>query len=183
MPESALAPEDVLAFWFEEADRALWFGKDDDFDALIRQRFGDLHAELAKEVPGAWLGTREGVLAAIIVLDQFSRNLFRGDGRSYAQDADALSLANLAIDRGWDGTYADDEKQFLYMPFMHGEHIDIQNRAVELYDAAKLKQPAEFARKHRDVILEFGRFPGRNAALGRENSAPEQAYLDDGGGF
>ncbi|MGB3721822.1 MAG: DUF924 family protein [Pacificimonas sp.] len=187
MPESALTPvetpQDVLDFWFREVDKSDWFRGGAELDAKIAARFADLHGRLSDEVPDSWLASHEGVLAAIIVLDQFSRNLFRGDARAFASDGDALNLAHLAIERVWDGDYPDDERQFLYMPFMHVEDTRGQDRSVELFGLLDDDEPLRFADKHRDVIARFGRFPGRNTALGRESTAAEQRYLDDGGGF
>lgn len=174
---------DVLRFWFEEVDHKDWFRGSEALDERIRDRFLALHRMLAADVPCGWLKTRAGLLAAIIVLDQFSRNLYRGDPRAFASDTDALNLAHLAIERGWDTDYSDDERQFLYMPFMHVEDARGQDRSVELFSLLEDDEPLEFAKAHREVINRFGRFPGRNAALSRKSTAAEQAYLDDGGGF
>lgn len=187
MSESAVAvvpgPEDVLSFWFEEAGQDRWFNGGEAFDAEIHARFGPLHERVAAEFPDAWLDSRQGVLAGIIVLDQFSRNLHRGNARAFASDTDALNLTNLAIERGWEGDYGDYERAFLYMPFMHAEDMRAQDRSVELYKALGLPEQLKFAHLHRDVIARFGRYPARNAALGRDTTPAEQAYLDAGGGF
>ena len=183
MKAEGTTPQDVLRFWFEETDEEQWFACDAAFDAAIGRRFGDLHAAVAQEFPEEWLRTREGLLAGIIVLDQFSRNLHRGCPRAYASDVDALNLAHLAIERGWDEDYTPRERQFLYMPFMHTEDLRAQDRSVELFAALGLDEPLDFARRHRDVIRRFGRFPARNEALGRETTAKEQDYLAEGGGF
>ncbi|MGB7405357.1 MAG: DUF924 family protein [Pacificimonas sp.] len=183
MPEPGIDPGEVLRFWFEELDESDWFGGCEDVDRWIAERFGALHAALAKEVPDRWLATREGVLAAIIVLDQFSRNLHRDDAAAYANDSAALSLAHLAIERGWDADYDTAPRQFLYMPFMHVEDERGQARSVELFAELGDAETLKFAEAHRDVIDRFGRFPGRNAALGRQTTAAEQAYLGEGGGF
>ena len=180
--EPAVTPQEVLGFWFLETPPEKWFKRDEAFDLEIRQRFGDLHASLSEHVPDGWLGTRDGVLAAIIVLDQFSRNLHRGDGRAFANDQDALNLAFLAMERGWAHEYPERRRAFLYMPFMHCEDMRAQDRSVELFGEIG-GENLEFAQMHRDVIAKFGRFPGRNAALGRESTAEEQRYLDEGGGF
>jgi uncharacterized protein (DUF924 family) len=177
-----IRPDEVLAFWFIETDSKLWFRRDEAFDNEIRSRFGDLHTALSKDVPDSWLATRDGVLAAIIVLDQFSRNLFRGSPRAFAQDTDALNLAHLAIERGWASDYPEHRRAFLYMPFMHAEDRRAQDRSVELFTELG-GDHLDFAKLHQGVIARFGRFPGRNKALGRESTAEEQAYLDDGGGF
>ena len=183
MPESPIGPEDVLDFWFEELSEEGWFGGGKALDERIRDRFGALHEAVAKDFPDSWLATREGLLAGILVLDQFSRNIHRGTARAYAADTDALNLANLAIERGWAEDYGPRERQFLHMPFMHAEDMRAQNEAVALFERLGLEEPADFARRHRDVIARFGRFPARNEALDRETTAEEQAYLDEGGGF
>ncbi|OWV34544.1 hypothetical protein B5C34_00195 [Pacificimonas flava] len=176
-------PQDVLAFWFEESGPEQWFAKDAAFDEEIRRRFGTLREALAAHVPDDWLATADGLLAAIIVLDQFSRNLFRGSPRAFATDTDALNLTNLAIERGWDRDFAQDRRVFLYMPFMHCEDAYAQQRSVELFEDVGAEENLEFAKAHRDVIDRFGRFPGRNEALGRTSTPEELAYLQEGGGF
>jgi|TARA_R100000501_G_scaffold13654_3_gene24919 uncharacterized protein (DUF924 family) len=177
------APQDILTFWFDETPSELHFKQDDELDRRIRDRFGAVHEDLSNHIPDAWLATHDGLLAAIIVLDQFSRNLHRGSARAFAQDQDALHLAQLAIERGWDQDYSEEERQFLYMPFMHGENMDAQDRAVELFTALRGEERPEYALGHRDIIERFGRFPNRNAALGRETTPEEQSFLDEGGGY
>lgn len=183
MPAETLRPSDVLHFWFEQAGEEKWFKRTPDFDAEIRDRFAELHGLVTAEFPESWLSSRDGLLAGIIVLDQISRNLYRGDARAYASDADALNLANLAIERGWDQDYAPQERAFCYMPFMHAEDMRAQDRSVELFAALDHKDHLKYAESHREVIRRFGRFPGRNRALARRSTPEEQAYLDEGGGF
>lgn len=176
-------PEEILTFWFEELEEDQWFKRDEKVDAEIRRRFGGLHERVAAEFPEDWLASRDGLLAGIILLDQFSRNLHRDDPRAYANDTAALNLAHLAIERGWDTDYPPAQRAFLYMPFMHTEDLRAQERGVELFTALGLEEYTKFAKLHRDVIARFGRFPARNAALERETTAAEQEYLDEGGGF
>ncbi|MEO0501331.1 MAG: DUF924 family protein [Pseudomonadota bacterium] len=177
------SPAEILTFWFDKVGADGWFGGGADLDAKIAERFGDLHAALSDHVPDDWLATPAGLLAAIIVLDQFSRNIHRGTAAAFASDADAVHLTRLAMERGWDGAYPPDCRQFVYMPFMHGESMAHQDEAVRLFAAQGLEESLDFAKRHRDVIARFGRFPHRNAALGRTTTAEEQAYLDEGGGF
>ena len=128
----------------------------------------------------AWEATAEGALALVIVLDQFPRNMFRGDARTFAADATARAVANRALKRGYDQDVAANERGFLFLPFMHSEDITDQQRCVELYRAAG-DENLKWALQHADIIRRFGRFPHRNAVLGRATTPQEQAFLDDGG--
>lgn len=179
---SAAAIDAVLGFWFEEAGPGRWFSKRASFDEEIRRRFGPLYAEAACGRLDAWRVRPDGALALIILLDQFSRNLFRDRPDAFAQDARALALAEGAIARRFDMIAPKKRRPFFYMPFMHSENLDDQNRSVELF---KARLPASanlpFAKEHRDIIVRFGRFPHRNAVLGRAMRAEEAAYLAAGG--
>ena len=170
---------DVLHFWLEEVPADKHFARDDALDATIAERFGALHAELAQGVPAHWTADPRSLLAAVIVLDQFSRNLFRDDGRAYAQDAAALALSCKALAAGDDAGMTALEKQFLYMPFMHSEQLADVERSIALMQSAGLDEAEEFARRHTAVIARFGRYPSRNAALGRTSTAEEEAFLAD----
>ena len=178
---SDIGPEDVLKFWFEECSSSDWFSRSDAFDAGLQARFGvTLEAAAAGELD-SWMQTDRGALALLIVLDQFSRNLFRGSPRSFAQDAKALDIARQLVDAGKDRQFGEFEKLFLYMPFEHSEDLPDQERCVELVGNLADKSYLEYAIAHRDVIAEFGRFPHRNGVLGREMTSAEQDYLDGGG--
>lgn len=174
-PETAQA---VLQFWFEELGPEQWWKADEAVDAAIRERFGALHARLAEAVPAEWLDTAHGRLAAIIVLDQFSRNLYRGDPRSYAQDPAALALAKETLDLGLAQELTAPEKTFLYMPFQHSEKADDQARSVALFTALGDAENLDFAEKHKLIIDRFGRFPHRNRVLGRESTQEERAFVE-----
>jgi uncharacterized protein (DUF924 family) len=185
-----MLPVDVLSFWFGEGgkSRAEWFRKDAAFDEEIRSRFGALHAEASAGGLAAWEDEPRSALALLIVLDQFSRNLFRGDARSFAQDARALAVAEKMLDRGWHRQLAPLERQFAYLPLEHAEDLARQDRAVALFEELEaspgMEGIARWAGKHRDVIRRFGRFPHRNAALGRASSPEEEAFiLTPGSGF
>jgi uncharacterized protein (DUF924 family) len=188
--------EDVLAFWFgplsddgtaDAAHTKRWFMKDAAFDAEIVERFGALHDDVAAGRRDVWLTTTRGRLALVIVLDQFSRNMFRGDPRSFAGDGRALEVALHAIDQGDDRTVARDARTFLYMPLMHSEDRATQNRCVQLFTAFRDEVPEEqrgplsnnvrYAVMHRDIVERFGRFPHRNAVLGRESTPEEIEFL------
>jgi uncharacterized protein (DUF924 family) len=178
----------VLDFWFLPAGdpghgkaRAEWFRKDAAFDADIRARFGALHAQAAGGGLAGWAEAPRSLLALIVVLDQFSRNLFRDDARAYAQDGLARRCAEQVIDREWDLVLLPVERQFCYLPFEHGEGLDDQDRAVALFgDLERFAQTqglTVWAEKHRAIVRRFGRFPHRNAALGRQSTPGEVAFL------
>ncbi len=167
----------VLDFWFTELTAEQKFKRDEAVDADIRKRFGAIHAELAQGVPPSWKADPPALLAAIIVLDQFSRNLYRDDARAYAQDAKALALAKEAIRVGWDGGMSGDEKQFVYMPLMHSEELADVERCVALMHEAGHAEGEAFARRHAAVIARFGRYPARNADLGRKTTEEEADFL------
>jgi uncharacterized protein (DUF924 family) len=172
---------DVLAFWFGQLTPEQRFKRDEALDAWIRERFGELHARLAAHVPDDWLDNPGDLLAAVIVLDQFSRNLYRDDPHAFASDAMALNLAQLALRRGYDELLSPDELKFLYMPFMHSEDPDHQDRCVELMEEIGDAEAADFARRHKAIIDRFGRFPHRNDVLGRECTPEELEFLKQPG--
>lgn len=167
----------MLDFWLVQTPADKRFAVDPALDAEIARRFGALHTELAAGVPTAWTTTPRRLLAAVIVLDQFSRNLHRGSGAAFAQDAAARALVRKALARGDDAAFDTVQRQFLYLPLMHSEAVADQTQSVALYAASGDADTLRFAEMHRDVVVRFGRFPGRNAALGRENSDEERAWL------
>ncbi len=179
MPE--LTPRDVLDFWFAAGEEK-WFAKDDEFDADIAARFGDAHEAAKKGAFDHWAETPQGALALIILLDQFSRNLFRGSPLSFAADEKALALANDAVARGLDMEMPGAVRHWFYLPFEHSEDMADQMRCIELCQRSGLDESVKWAKVHADIIARFGRFPHRNAVLGRQTTPDEQAFLD-GGGF
>jgi uncharacterized protein (DUF924 family) len=168
----------VREFWFEELESQQWYTASDELDARIEERFGALLERLAAE-PFEVARDARAALAAVVVLDQFSRNVFRGTGRAFTQDAAALSIARDAISLGLDRQLSERERQFLYMPFMHSESLEVHAVSIELFkgilDGANLK----WAVDHKEIIERFGRYPHRNDALGRESTPEELAYLED----
>ncbi|WP_421854465.1 DUF924 family protein [Oricola sp.] len=174
---------DVLDFWFEELEPKQWFVKDEALDATIIERFSELYETLAATDNDAISASPRQALAAVIVFDQFARNMFRGSPKTFACDPKALALAERLIADGSAEALSRDERYFLMMPFMHSEDLGAQERCVELFAAHGSDQGLKYAKLHRDVIERFGRFPHRNGMLGRETTPEEQAYLDDGGGF
>ena len=199
-PPAATEPTEVLDFWFGELDSEglaspelskRWWAKDPELDALIRQRFGALHEQLSAGDLATWPQDARSRLAAVIVLDQFSRNMYRDTAGMFAADERALSLAIDGIERGLDRELPVDMRTFLYMPLMHSEQVAVQDRCVELFRALRreLRGKAEervahsvkFAKMHRDIVARFGRFPHRNAALGRDSTETEVEFLQQPG--
>lgn len=168
----------TLRFWFEEAGPEAWFKGGPGFDTLCRERLGDLHGQAAAGTHDAWAGTPEGSLALCILLDQVPRNIFRGTARAFATDARALEVARAALERGFDQGMREEQRVFLYLPFEHSESLEDQRTAVRLF-AGRTVDPLwlDYACRHLAVIHRYGRFPHRNAALGRETTAAEAAWL------
>ncbi|MDT3251312.1 DUF924 family protein [Serratia sp. root2] len=167
----------VIDFWFEEIDPVMWFKKDDDFDSRLQVRFGELwHAAAAGEL-AHWRETIEGRLAEVIVLDQFSRNLYRGTPRAFSSDCMALVLAQEAIRSGQCEQLSREQRGFLYLPFMHSESAVIHQQALALYTELNNGDQLEFELRHKAIIDRFGRYPHRNAILGRINTPEEDAFL------
>lgn len=167
----------VLEFWLGEVSPEKRFVRDDALDATIRARFGELHARLMASRAEEFRADAKTTLAAVIVLDQFSRNLFRGTKEAFASDPLARELARHALERGWDASMTTVERQFLYLPFMHAEDRDDQALSMKLYEALGDPNVLSFARRHAEQIERFGRFPQRNEALGRATTAEEEAFL------
>lgn len=170
---------DVISFW-TQAGPEKWFKKDAAFDAAIRDGFLQTHEAAKTGRHDDWAETPEGSLALIIVLDQFPRNIFRDDPRAFATDAKALAITNAAIAKGFDRKIEPPLQQFIYMPLMHSEHLADQDRCVAAFTGGA-PENRKFAEIHRDIIARFGRFPHRNAVLGRTTTPEEQVFLDQGG--
>ena len=182
MPSSPLlgaTRADVLAFW-REAGPSRWFRKDDAFDEQFRTRFLAAHDAALRGELDDWAGDADGALALLILLDQFPRNAFRGTPRMFESDTKAMTVALQAVEAGFDEKVDASLRNFFYLPFMHSEQLADQDRGVEL--ARKIgDEPLRYAILHRDIIERFGRFPHRNAVLGRATTPEEQRFLDDGG--
>lgn len=161
----------------------MWYRQSEDFDAMIEDRFRDAYeAARAGELDG-WAETARGSLALVLLLDQFSRNLFRDDARAYAQDVRCREIVDAALERGFDQELPEAETAFLYMPLMHSEDLADQDTCVALFAKVPNSDNLKYAQEHRDVIVRFGRFPHRNDVLGRASTDEELAYLAAGGGF
>ena len=181
--------QSVLDFWFGSpagAYRKQWFRKDPNFDAQIRHHFLALYWAMVASSAESWLRTAKASLARIIVLDQFARNMFRGTPQSFAADPLALATAEQAIEQGYEAELLSVERFFLYLPFEHSENLIHQNRCVQYFetliqDAPDLHDGLDYARRHRDVIARFGRFPHRNEILGRQSTEAELAFLKQPG--
>lgn len=177
-------PGDILAFW-TAAGPEKWFAKDDAFDAFIQSDYLAPHFAASRGEYVAWEETAEGALALLILLDQFPRNLFRSSGHAFATDGLARAVARRALDRGFGEIVDQSLAIFFYLPFEHSEDPADQELSVSLFtqhfELTDDQLVMNYALEHRDIIARFGRFPHRNAALGRETTPEEQAYLNDGG--
>jgi len=171
---------DIVAFW-REAGPERWFKKDPGFDEEIRLRFLAIHEAAAEGMLRDWEKSPAGTLALLILLDQFPRNMFRGQARAFATDPMARAVAAGALVRGFDAEVSPEMRSFFYLPFEHSEEMADQMRALALYKAAGDADNLKWAELHADIIRRFGRFPHRNAVLGRATTAEEQAFLDQGG--
>lgn len=167
----------IIEFWFEEIEKSQWWKKDENFDSLIKSRFLDIHIQATKCELFSWRKSSLGMLAEIIVLDQFSRNMFRNEPESFAYDPIALALAQSAIDRGYDLELNTEQRSFMYMPFMHSESLLIHEEAVRLFTKLGLSSPLEYENKHKEIIYKFGRYPHRNKILGRVSTPEEVEFL------
>jgi len=170
----------ILRYWFEELQPEAWFRSDARVDAAIRERFGSCYEQLTQIRPEQ-LATPSECLAAVIVLDQFPRNMFRGQARTYETDAIARAVADRALKRGFDHDVPQLERRFFYLPFMHSEILADQERCLELARGLGDDEVTQYAELHAGIIRRFGRFPHRNAMLGRAMTPDEQAFLDADG--
>lgn len=173
--------QQVLTFWFEEMGSSKWWIKDDDIDQLIADRFAELHIAAHHGELYEWRKTAKGRLAEVIVLDQFSRNMFRDSACAFAFDSMALALSQEAVFRGADSELTAIERSFLYMPFMHSESLKIHEKALSLYTQNGIQSNLDFEIKHKKIIEKFGRYPHRNAILNRHSSDEEITFLKQPG--
>ncbi|HEV7344370.1 MAG TPA: DUF924 family protein [Devosia sp.] len=174
------SPEDVIRFWFDEHGMDDWFGGKPEFDAALAAEFKETHEAVSRGEAWQWRRTPEGRLAEIMVLDQFSRQLHRGEAAAFAQDKMALALAQEAIAAGADQQLPSERRMFLFMPFQHAESLVIQEEGVRHFEQFG-EDMLKYMTDHRDTIARFGRFPFRNEALGRESTEEEQAYMAEQG--
>jgi len=173
-----LTPQDILNFWYAPEMRSGWFNSTPELDAQIRQQFEPVWEAAVRGELDAWLGNPEGCLALAIVLDQFPLNMFRGTAQSFSSEHRAIAVAKQAIAQGFDRHIDAAQLAFLYMPLMHSEDLADQDFSVALFEAAGLDNNLRFAQHHRELVRRFGRFPHRNAILGRESTPEELDYLN-----
>lgn len=175
---------DILAFWFHDIDQSQWWTKDEQFDRLITERFSDVHEKANRCELFEWRQSAQGRLAEVILLDQFSRNMFRESALAFAYDPLALALSQEAISLGSDEELDPTQRSFLYLPFMHSESLKIHEIAVSLYAKLGVEANMNFELKHQAIIRKFGRYPHRNRVLGRISTAEEMEFLEQpGSGF
>jgi uncharacterized protein (DUF924 family) len=172
-------PEAIIKFWFEAHNNDDWFGSSPEFDQELHEKFFDLHTKVSRGEAYGWRITPLGRLAEILVLDQFSRQFFRKQAQAFASDPMALTLAQELVASGDDKTLTNDQRIFAYMPYMHSESLVIHDEAVRLFTELGIEDNLKFENSHRDLIVRFSRYPMRNAALGRQSSAEELAYIKE----
>jgi len=173
--------EEILNFWFIECKPEQWFKKNDDFDQLIKNRFSGAIGEAIGGKLESWQETETGCLALIIVLDQFTRNVFRNTTRAFAGDKRALALSQSCCDKGYLNNPDINRRQFMLMPMMHSENLSVQDAALPLFNNYASEKDYEYAKKHREIIARFGRFPHRNVILGRKSTIEELEFLKQPG--
>lgn len=173
--------QEILDFWREIGPKG-WWKKDDAIDKRIVDEFGNLHVRAVAGELSDWENNADDCLALVLILDQFSRNMFRGDPATFAADAQGLAAAKAAITKGYDKEADENLATFFYLPLMHSEELEDQEECVRIFGTFDKPENLKAAVEHRDIIKQFGRFPHRNEVLGRETTPQEQAFLD-GGGF
>lgn len=177
-------PESILSYWLDEVGPEGWYGGGDALDAEVKQRFLPTWQRAMDGQCGLWLTSPSGSLAYIILADQFPRNMFRGTAQAFASDPNARAAAKIALSRDWDLKISEPARQFFYMPLEHSENLIDQDRAIRLFAARMPETGADnliHAKAHRQIIRSFGRFPFRNAALGRTSTKAEKVWLEEGG--
>lgn len=181
---AAAPPQDwaaqLLAFWFDAHGRADWYGGGSDFDHAVRALAGEWLAALRSQPPATFLTDPATALAAIILFDQVPRNIFRGHADAFATDSLARAIARGVVDRGWDRDWDDDRRMFAYLPFEHSEDMDDQRESLRLMGGLADPEALTYAQKHFDIVDRFGRFPHRNAVLGRASRPDEAAAIEEG---
>jgi uncharacterized protein (DUF924 family) len=180
---SSLLPQNILDFWFSERVSKFWFNSSPEFDQELRDRFEALLNSAVRGDLNCWEQTADGALALAVALDQFPLNMYRGKAESYATGDLAVTVAKAAVAQGLDQQLPRERVIFLYLPLMHSENLADQDQSVELIEKAELSENLRFAKHHREIVRSFGRFPHRNAALGRESTAEEINYLASKAGY
>ena len=173
-----IAPREILDFWYAEEMRSKWFASTPQIDTTIKEKYAWVWEAAVRGELDAWLNTPEGCLALAIILDQFPLNMFRATAKSFSSEHQAIAVAKHAINQSYDQMIERAQVAFLYMPLMHSENVADQDLCVQLFAAAGLENNLRFAQHHREIVRRFGRFPHRNAILGRPSTAEELDYLD-----
>jgi uncharacterized protein (DUF924 family) len=176
-----LAPGDIIRYWFSSKTRPYWFVAEDAFDAEVRERFGPLSQRASSGALDGWAETPGGALALLLLLDQVPRNIYRHTAQAFQSDEKALALAKKAVSAGFDRGFGKDERLFFYLPFEHAEDRAAQDESLRLIEALGDDEYTDYARRHRDIIYRFGRFPHRNEQLGRPSTEAEIEYLKQHG--
>ncbi len=174
---------EVLNFWFKEVKPKQKYSKDTEFDALIKSKFEALYWRAMKSDTSSWRGTPEGRLAEVIILDQFARNMFRGNSQSFAGDDLALTLAKDALEVGADMELPTEQRQFFYMPYMHSESREVHAEALKIFEEKSNKDTLKYEVSHKEIIDRFGRYPHRNEIMGRKSTPEELEFLKEHTGF
>jgi uncharacterized protein (DUF924 family) len=171
-------PQQIIDFWFSDATRKLWFNSTPEFDRELCGRYQDTWERARRGELDHWMQTAEGCLALVIILDQFPLNMFRGSAQSFASEAQSRDVAAVAIEQGFDKTLPAEQQSFLYMPYMHSETLEDQELALKYFDQPGLESNLRFAHHHHAIVEKYGRFPHRNAVLGRTSTDAEIEYLN-----
>lgn len=171
-------PQEIIDFWFSEDASKRWFKSTAKFDRLLTERFHERWQQASRGELDHWMASAEGCLALVILLDQLPLNMFRSDAQCFATEAQSRDVTRHALEQGFDEAMPSEHKAFLYMPFMHSEELEDQQLALKLFDQPGLESNLRFSRHHYAIVEKYGRFPHRNALLGRESSAAEIEYLN-----
>jgi len=183
MVDWPVSPRDIVDFWFSEDSRKRWFRSTREYDAMVRSRFETVWAQARDGALAEWERTADGALALVILLDQMPLNMFRDQPAGFSTEALSRAVAERAIAQGHDRDVTDDRRAFFYLPYMHSESLADQDRAVELFGQGGFEQNLKWARHHRGIVQRFGRFPHRNAILGRASTPEEMQWLDSPNAF
>lgn len=178
-----MTAKEVLDFWFAPECKACWFNATSEMDDMIRSRFESTWQAVQKNKLQSWMESADGCLALVIILDQLPLNMFRGKPEGFLTEAAAREVSRHAIEQGFEQGMNDEKKMFLFLPFMHSENLDDQDRSIALFEQAGMTENLRWAKHHRDIVVKFGRFPHRNKILDRENSPEEDAYMQSDEAF
>lgn len=179
----SLTPESIIEYWYSDRIKSQWFNSTKELDQEIKENFEDIWKEAIRGEYNHWNENPKGCLALAIIFDQFPLNMFRGEVKSFSTEGLAIKVAKNAIEKGFDQAIKKEQVSFLYMPLMHSENNEDQNISVSLFEKAGLIDNMKFAKHHRDIVLQFGRFPHRNKILNRQSSEAELEYLNSDKAF